>query len=295
MFGNVYVIENLINDKPYVGQTRKDLDSYMKSHVNRAKLGSNRAIHNAIRKYGAENFVYYSLIKCHVDDLNEFEYHYIFELDSYRNGYNSTHGGDDNPMLHPDSVAKSIESKRAYIEAMGDNLPQKQPEYRKFMSDQQRKRMEDPAVKATISGKNSVFSKPDVKEKRRKTVIDKAKQGLWHTQQDDTKKKISDAHKKLSELGLSPSSRPEVREMISKNNKMGDPKVKALRKERSDKKHYKRRKHIFDFYYEHLGKLTKVEITKRLGLNNPSELASFQRQPWWKEMEEQLKLEEQHE
>lgn len=50
-------------------------------------------IKRAIIKYGKENFVIEPLEKCGSTLLNEREKYYISYFDSYRNGYNSTEGG----------------------------------------------------------------------------------------------------------------------------------------------------------------------------------------------------------
>ena len=52
----VYCITNKINDKKYVGFTSMTIAERMGQHRYRAKAGEKSIIHNAIRKYGWDNF-----------------------------------------------------------------------------------------------------------------------------------------------------------------------------------------------------------------------------------------------
>lgn len=88
----VYKIENKINKKIYVGQTN-NLDRRMQEHKHDER--NNHPIHNAIKKYGWENFevsvLYYGV------NYNEKEKEYIKLYKSNRKeyGYNITAGGQD--------------------------------------------------------------------------------------------------------------------------------------------------------------------------------------------------------
>lgn len=88
----VYKIENKINKKIYVGQTN-NLDRRMQEHKHNER--NNHPIHNAIKKYGWENFevsvLYYGV------NYNEKEKEYIKLYKSNRKeyGYNITAGGQD--------------------------------------------------------------------------------------------------------------------------------------------------------------------------------------------------------
>lgn len=54
----------------------------------------NHTIHQAIRKYGIENFAFEVLEECAEALLNEREIYWIAKLNSKQNGYNMTDGGD---------------------------------------------------------------------------------------------------------------------------------------------------------------------------------------------------------
>lgn len=56
MKGEIYVIFNHVNNKPYVGQTIKGYKRRFRKHKEASRRGSDLAIHRAIRKYGEDNF-----------------------------------------------------------------------------------------------------------------------------------------------------------------------------------------------------------------------------------------------
>nr|DAU59198.1 MAG TPA: intron associated endonuclease [Crassvirales sp.] len=47
-----------------------------------------------MNKYGIENFKVEKLIQCDPEELDTYEKLFIDKLDTYKNGYNATKGGD---------------------------------------------------------------------------------------------------------------------------------------------------------------------------------------------------------
>ena len=94
----IYKITNLLNGKIYIGQS-VDIQKRLKAHFAYAKNKNskeyNTSIHNAIRKYGEENFICEILVECKEEDLDDLEQYYINYFNSTdRNiGYNLTTGG----------------------------------------------------------------------------------------------------------------------------------------------------------------------------------------------------------
>ena len=87
----IYKITNKLNGKVYIGQSR-DIDARWRQHIN-AK--DNYAIHNAIKKYGKENFSFEVLLECPAEMLNVWERDMIALYDCISpNGYNLTEGGE---------------------------------------------------------------------------------------------------------------------------------------------------------------------------------------------------------
>lgn len=92
----VYKITNRINGMSYVGKTIFDLAHRRSRHINNALNNrDNIYFHNAIKKYGADNFDWDVVDECgDIDELNRLEIYYIGFFDSFNNGYNMTKGGD---------------------------------------------------------------------------------------------------------------------------------------------------------------------------------------------------------
>lgn len=107
MEGFIYKVTNKVNNKVYIGQTRYTVEFRWKQHIHKQ---DNCHFHNAIRKWGIDNFIVETLEKCDVDLLNSREIFYIAKYDSYKSGYNSTIGGDDNRrLIFTDSQYDEIE------------------------------------------------------------------------------------------------------------------------------------------------------------------------------------------
>lgn len=95
VYGFVYLIENSMNDKLYIGQSINP-NVRRKAHFAFSKKCGNSALKSAMRKYGRENFDFVLLETCSSqEELNEREIYWIYELNAVSpNGYNLTHGGD---------------------------------------------------------------------------------------------------------------------------------------------------------------------------------------------------------
>ena len=90
----VYLITNIINGKRYVGWTSKSLEIRWRQHSRRHT--NCFALHNAISKYGVENFSVEILFSVLTKELAaELEIEYIERYNTMApNGYNLTSGGD---------------------------------------------------------------------------------------------------------------------------------------------------------------------------------------------------------
>jgi hypothetical protein len=95
-FGYIYVIENIKNNKVYVGKTLQKVEDRFSQHIKKAfRDNDNTKLYNAIRKYGPENFKIKTIRdSIPEEELNKVEIEEIKKLDSFNNGYNSTEGGD---------------------------------------------------------------------------------------------------------------------------------------------------------------------------------------------------------
>lgn len=91
----VYVITCIVNDKKYVGYTKKSHERRLDEHIEEANKNSSRLLCKAIRKYGPGAFVVNALheTSCR-DEAQQLEIESIAALDTFNNGYNMTTGGD---------------------------------------------------------------------------------------------------------------------------------------------------------------------------------------------------------
>ena len=89
--GYIYLITNKVNGKQYVGQTSRDVDTRFQEHCFDTRGHSK--LHNAIQKYGWQNFKVETIEEVPLDDLDEREKYWISELDTRDKGYNISFGG----------------------------------------------------------------------------------------------------------------------------------------------------------------------------------------------------------
>lgn len=92
----IYIIENDINDKVYIGQS-ENCKKRWNGHIYDSKHLENRGVTGvdyAIHKYGKEHFTISLLEEIKdISKLDEREQYWIAYYDSYNNGYNRTVGG----------------------------------------------------------------------------------------------------------------------------------------------------------------------------------------------------------
>ena len=178
----IYKVVNKINGKCYIGQTIKSL-KYRKSchlwEVNRNN--TNVYFHNAIRKYGKDNFEWKILCKCETkDELDEMEFHYIKQYNSFKpNGYNLTLGGNKGTYGWIPSketrrkiskgnkgkiVSEKVKRKLSKLNSGKGNpmYGKKRPEQTGNLNPAKR-----PEVRKKISKANKGRKRPDVSEKNK--------------------------------------------------------------------------------------------------------------------------------
>lgn len=92
----VYVIQNNINNKYYVGITTRSVKK--RWNVHKRVTGVKSLINKAIIKYGKENFTVTTICKTNLEFALFLEKKFIKELNSFgKGGYNCTEGGETPP------------------------------------------------------------------------------------------------------------------------------------------------------------------------------------------------------
>jgi len=116
----IYLITNLINNKKYVGQSRRGLKTRWGSHCSEAKRKNPLAlIDRSIKKYGKSNFTCTLLEKCSsLEDLDDKEIYWIFSLKTLAPvGYNLELGGEKH------SFHNELSKQKTSLKTRGEKNP----------------------------------------------------------------------------------------------------------------------------------------------------------------------------
>lgn len=119
----IYMVINLINDKKYIGQSINIKQRFITNHqydFNNPKNSSyNTKFYQALRKYGWNNFAVLVLEQCDKNQLDEREIYYIDKYNTFKEGYNSTIGGQYwTSKIH----SQEIEEKRRQTREKNQSL-----------------------------------------------------------------------------------------------------------------------------------------------------------------------------
>lgn len=109
IYGRIYCIENKINHKKYIGLTTRSIEERFSEHCK-----ADTVIGEAIRKYGADNFMCYEVDNAQSkNELSELEIHYIHHFGTLKNGYNCTIGGDG--VKYDDTVEVLLNKRQEHF------------------------------------------------------------------------------------------------------------------------------------------------------------------------------------
>ena len=125
----IYCFTNKINNKKYIGQSRS-IETRKNAHFNCSQNpnynGFDTKFYRALRKYGIDSFEFEVIEECDAIDLNEKEQYYIKQFDSFKNGYNSSIGGEvvasGYGEDHSQAVLKESDVLKIKHELSQDNL-----------------------------------------------------------------------------------------------------------------------------------------------------------------------------
>jgi group I intron endonuclease len=95
--GVIYKVTDITNKKIYIGQTINSICQRKAEHFYKVSIGSKSKFHNALRKR-PDSFIWETILVCENKELDYYEIELINKFNSFLNGYNSTLGGDFNPV-----------------------------------------------------------------------------------------------------------------------------------------------------------------------------------------------------
>lgn len=108
----IYIIENDINDKKYIGKTNFSIEKRWKEHCRDYKKHreETRPLYNAMNKYGIDHFSIRLLEEVSVEQSSEREIYWISFYNSFKEGYNATLGGDGTTYLNYKLILKLFDT-----------------------------------------------------------------------------------------------------------------------------------------------------------------------------------------
>ena len=124
-----------LNGKKYIGYTKKTMVERLEEHIGGALEGSDRHFHRAIRKYGVENIVSEQLCETTTKQAAKSkERYYVKKFDTFKNGYNMTHGGDggNTTEKYSEEKMKDLSNRRSALQS-GMNNSRAKPDITKQM------------------------------------------------------------------------------------------------------------------------------------------------------------------
>lgn len=152
--GYIYLVENKINNKKYIGQTTQ-LDINKRWYQHKRNNGIGKILLNAYEKYGIDNFRFKIICICFDSDTNKYETEYIKKYNTlYPNGYNLLEGGNNKKhneytisilkeklsgINHPNYGKKFSEERRKNMSISRTGILN--PNYGKKISDEQKEKM----------------------------------------------------------------------------------------------------------------------------------------------------------
>lgn len=185
--GKIYKIINKENNLIYVGCTINSIEQRFYEHIYRCfKTDYKSKLYNSIKKYGIENFQIELIEECELNVIYETEKKHIKELDTYRNGLNSTFGGEGTlGYVHSSDIRKKISTNtkngnshkgKTYEELYGDRAEEernKRKDGAKWDNISEEKRIERVTNIRNATRKNSKYGEDLIKE-----IKEKLKDGI---------------------------------------------------------------------------------------------------------------------
>jgi len=199
----VYLIKNTVNSKCYVGVTKRTVEDRWKLHKkDAAGQRSVQTIHNAIRKYGVNEFEISEIDSAeNIPDLYEKEKYWIAYYNTKLFGYNETNGGEGTLGLKLSKERKEILRKKANERWNDPQARAKQSILMKEYYKENPVSEETRKLQSINSGKPMLgkFHTEETKQKMRQNSIGKNK-GIIRTEETKEKLRKNSSNSKIRNI-----------------------------------------------------------------------------------------------
>lgn len=156
--GFIYKIENSINNKIYIGLTKKTRPSdrfsqhrYLARHL---KENDKSLLHKAMAKYGVDNFTFTVIEEVENELMPAREQFWIQEYNSQQpNGYNITEGGEGTPGFSRPQTQEEREKRSA----SNKQFFQEHPETREVVRERTKQLWQDNEYRQKVTESNKRF------------------------------------------------------------------------------------------------------------------------------------------
>ena len=92
---NIYMIANEVDDKVYIGSTKKTITIRLSQHISDARRRSHSQLNDAMNQYGYDKFAVFLLETAMTKEESKLiETRYMLQYDTVRNGYNKEYAVD---------------------------------------------------------------------------------------------------------------------------------------------------------------------------------------------------------
>lgn len=143
---NIYVIENVINNKKYVGQTINPSERWYRHTIDYKRL-TNKHLYRAMNKYGIDNFTF-KVIESNISikDIHNREVYWIEQLKTFApNGYNMTIGGEGTfnrevTIQTREKISKKLKGNKASEET---KIKQSKVHSKRYLNEEERIKMSE--------------------------------------------------------------------------------------------------------------------------------------------------------